>query len=295
MAFEDGMLLEEIRIRDPFILCDNGKYYLYGTTRMPEDGFSEGNFGFDVYVSDDLLNFDGPFPVFEQNEVFFGICDYWAPEVSKLGSSYYMLASFKGRGGLHGVGILKAESPLGPFKPHSEMPITPKDWAAIDGTLYFEGGKPYMVFVHEWSQIIDGTMCYAELSEDLTHFVSEPVTMFYASDNPYGRPSKMKSGKDGYITDGPCMYKSNSGELLMLWSMKGERGYMECVYRSDDGTLFGKFSPSSVLYGDDGGHGMIFEDKEGDKKFTLHTPNTRGLERAKIFDLIEKDDKISLK
>ena len=89
--------------------------------------------------------------MFEQTDDFFGVCDYWAPEVFKIQNKYYMLASFKGRGGLHGVGILSSESPLGPFVPHSEMPITPKDWAAIDGTLYYENGKPYMVFVHEWS------------------------------------------------------------------------------------------------------------------------------------------------
>ena len=290
------MKLENIRIRDPFILPDNGKYYLYGTTRMPEDGFAEGNFGFDVYVSSDLSEFSGPIAVFDQAESFFGVSDYWAPEVYRIGNSYYMLASFKGGEGLHGVGILKAESPLGPFIPHSEMPITPKDWAAIDGTLYYEGGKPYMIFVHEWSQIIDGTMCYAELSSDLTHFVSKPETMFAASANPYGRPSVMRSGKEGYITDGPCMYKTELGDLLMLWSMKGERGYIECVYKSDNGTLFGEFVPDTLLYGDGGGHGMIFKTHEGKEKFVLHTPNTRGLERAKIFDLtLSGEGKIAIK
>ena len=284
------MKLENIRIRDPFILADNGKYYLYGTTRMPEDGFSEGSFGFDTYVSSNLVDFEGPISVFEQTEDFFGCSDYWAPEVYKIGDVYYMLASFKGSSGLHGVGILRAESPLGPFEPHSEMPITPKDWAAIDGTLYYEGGKPYMIFVHEWSQIIDGTMCYAELSPDLTRFVSEPVTMFAASENPYGRPSKMRSGREGYITDGPCMYKTPKGELFMLWSMKGERGYIECVYKSDNGTLFGKFEPDSLLYGDGGGHGMVFKTHGGEEKFVLHTPNTRGLERAKIFKLDVSDN-----
>lgn len=288
------MKLSELRIRDPFILNDGGKYYLYGTTRMPEDGVCEGDFGFDAYVSSDLLEFDGPISVFEQTQDFFGVCDYWAPEVYKVGSAYYMLASFKGREGLHGIGILRAESPLGPFVPHSKMPITPREWAAIDGTLYFENGVPYMVFVHEWSQIVDGTMCYAELSADLTHLVSEPVTMLAASDNPFGRPSRLRDGREGYITDGPCLYKTMSDELYMLWSMKGERGYMECAYKSKDGTLFGKFEPECLIYGDDGGHGMIFEDRDGNKKFILHTPNTRELERAKIFSLIEKSGKISL-
>ena len=28
----------------------------------------------------------------------------------------------------------------------------------LDGTLYVENGLPYMVYAHEWIQILDGTM-----------------------------------------------------------------------------------------------------------------------------------------
>ena len=289
------MKLDEIRIRDPFILCDGGKYYLYGTTRLEEEGGEPVPMGFDVYESSDLENFSGPYPVFEPEEGFFGIKDFWAPEVHYYRGEYYMFATFKGKSGLHGVGILKADNPNGPFTPHSEMPITPPDMAALDGTLYIEDGVPYMVFCHEWSQIIDGAMCYARLSDDLTRLVGEPVTMFTASANPFGRPSKMRSGADGYITDGPFMHRTKGGELLMLWSMRGERGYMECVYRSDNGKLDGSFSPVSVLYPDDGGHGMTFTDNGGASKFILHTPNTRGLERARIYCIEETDGTVNLK
>lgn len=40
-----------INIRDPFVLCENGKYYMYGT-RAVDFGRKTG--GFDVYVSSDL-------------------------------------------------------------------------------------------------------------------------------------------------------------------------------------------------------------------------------------------------
>ena len=289
------MKISDIRIRDPYILLDGDKYYMYGTTRMPEDGYDVGTFGFDVYVSSDLSEFEGPYPVFEQGKEFFGISDYWAPEVYKIGEEYFMSASFKGNEGLHGVGILSSKSPLGPFTPHSEMPITPKNWAAIDGTLYFEDGKPYMIFVHEWSQIGDGTMCYAELSEDLKRFAGDPVFMLRASENPFGRASRRRDGSQGYITDGPCMHKCENGDLLMLWSMRGERGYIECIYHSDNGRLSGSFKPKSLLFGEDGGHGMLFCDKENKLKFVLHTPNTRGEERAKIYDIADIGGDLILK
>ena len=37
-----------------------------------------------------------------------------------------------------------------------------------------------MVFVHEWTSMPDGNglMCYAPLSDDFTHFIEEPKTMF---------------------------------------------------------------------------------------------------------------------
>ncbi len=288
------MKLSDFRIRDPFVLVDGGKYYLYGTTRFPDGDICENPRGFDVYVSSDLEDFEGPYPVFEADEKFIGRRDFWAPEVYKYDQAYYMLATIM-REKYHGVVILRAESPLGPFRLHSDIPITPREWSALDGTLYIdEQGAPYMVFCHEWWQIGDGTMCYARLSDDLTRFISEPKVMFSASTNPFGRPSKLPSGGLGYITDGPCMYKTRRGELLMLWSMKGENGYMECVYRSENGKLSGLFTPVSVLFPEDGGHGMIFKTLCGEEKLVLHTPNTRGEERAKIFELADLGDKLKI-
>ncbi len=49
------MKREDINIRDPYVLVDEGKYYLYGT--RSETCWGEA-FGFDCYVSDDLENFE---------------------------------------------------------------------------------------------------------------------------------------------------------------------------------------------------------------------------------------------
>ena len=54
----------------------------------------------------------------------------------------------------------------------------------LDGTLYVEDGKPYMVFCHEWVQTIDGTMDCIQLEDDLSDTVGEPRMMFKASDAP---------------------------------------------------------------------------------------------------------------
>jgi len=61
------------------------------------------------------------------------------------------------------------------------------DLDIIDGTLYQEDGTTYMVFVHEWTQIIDGTMAYMPLSKDLTRRTAEPTTIFRASEAPWSK------------------------------------------------------------------------------------------------------------
>ena len=74
--------------------------------------------------------------------------------------------------------LLVAENIEGPYKPlvqEYDFCLGPEDWDIIDGTLYEEDGVIYHVFVHEWTQIIDGTMDYFPLSEDLTHRTSEPI------------------------------------------------------------------------------------------------------------------------
>jgi arabinan endo-1,5-alpha-L-arabinosidase len=73
------MKSKEINIRDPYILPYDGKYYLYGT--RSETAFVGQAYGFDVYVSDDLKNWEGPFEVFPRPEGFWSEKSYWAPEV----------------------------------------------------------------------------------------------------------------------------------------------------------------------------------------------------------------------
>ena len=51
------MKLNEINIRDPFVLPVGGKYYMYGTRGSKIFGYA---IGFDVFVSEDLENWSEP-------------------------------------------------------------------------------------------------------------------------------------------------------------------------------------------------------------------------------------------
>lgn len=280
------MKLKDIHIRDPFILNENGTYYLYGTRGPTCWGEQDG---IDGYTSQDLENWEGPFEVFHKPEGFRADRCYWAPEVHVYKGAYYMFATFDNSViRKKGTMILKADTPLGPYQIHSEGKATPENWNCLDGTFYIsKDGRPYMIFCHEWRDLVDGDMCYVELSEDLKRAVSEPVKVFSATDaEPWVRPEPNIKPGNFYITDGPFMYRKKNGELLMLWASFGENGYVEALARSDNGEIDGKWTIDPVpLFDQDGGHGMIFADQEGKEYLVLHQPNNHPNERPVLIPL----------
>ena len=265
------MKFKDIHIRDPYILVEGGKYYLYGSRGM--ETWGKGT-GLDVYVSDDLENWSEPVEAFTPPAGFWADRNFWAPEVHAYRGAYYMFVSFKSDTCCRGTQILKAESPMGPFVLHSDGPVTPKEWECLDGTLYVESdGKPYMVFCHEWVQIQDGEMCAVELTEDLSASVGEPIVLFKASE-PVWATGLNGDRKGNYVTDGPFLYWTQDGTLLIIWSSFAHGGYCEGISYSDNGSITGNWiHDERLLFEADGGHGMIFTTLEGELIFICHQPN----------------------
>ena len=284
------MKLTEINIRDPFILPYDGKYYMYGSRVgvTPEYPTHWGKqHGFDVYISEDLENWSAPKAIFERGDDFWGQEEFWAPEVHLYRGKFYLFATFNASGKCRGTHILVCDRPDGTFTPVSPSPATPADWECLDGTLYIDrDGMPWIVFCHEHTQIIDGTMCYARLSEDLTEMVGEPVTLFAASEVPGVGVQEIDQH---YITDGPFFYRSESGQLLMIWSSFMENRYAQLLLRFDDGEPSMNFTHLPPLLTSDGGHGMIFR-KNGELLLTLHSPNVHGEERPVFLKLRDLGD-----
>ncbi len=280
-------LKNEINIRDPFILAEDGKYYLYGT-RASSFGVRTG--GFDVYVSSDLINWSEPQECFNSGEFGLNRGVNWAPEVHKQGGRYYMFATLTQENGLKGTYILSADSPMGPFAPHSRGAVTPTEWESLDGTLYIgKDKKPYIVFCHEHTQIVDGTICFAELNAELTERITEPVTIFAASSCPV---VDKHEGTGHLVTDGPFMYRTKDGELLMIWSSFIKEQYAELQVRFASGEIGTDFVHLPPIIDDDGGHGMIFE-KDGELNLIFHSPNTKGLEHPAFIRLSDDGDSLS--
>jgi len=283
----------DINIRDPFVLVHQGAYYLYGTRGESCWGPADG---FDVYVSRDLENWEGPCVCFHNDGTFWADRNYWAPEVYHYGESFYMFASFKNPDVKRGTAILKAESPLGPFHPHSDGCVTPRDWECLDGTLYVsKAGDPYMVFCHEWVQAGDGEVCAIPLTKDLSAPAGEAFLLFHASDAPWCKVMHHSSGVSGCVTDGPFLWRTANGTLLCLWASFSEGGYTEGVAVSDNGEIDGRFTQAEPLFMDDGGHGMVFRALDGQLYLTLHSPNAHLEERPFFHPIEEKGSRLARK
>lgn len=287
---------KDIQIRDPFVFTNkrDGRYYLFGST--DKNIWGKGT-GFDVYVGDDLEQWEGPFPVFRPDDNFYSEENFWAPEVHEYNGMYYMFATFLRKDNQHrGTAILISDSLLGPFQPHSNGPVTPKEWDSLDGTLYVDNeGLPWMVFCHEWVQVEDGEICAVRLSEDLKEAIGEPQTLFKASEAPWSTSFNHARypGKEIYVTDGPFLFEDSKGNLLMLWASFINNVYAQGIAKSMSGKVTGPWiQEDKPIYENDGGHGMVFQTFDQTLMLTLHAPNDTPLERPLFIKLSESNGKI---
>lgn len=286
------MKLNDINIRDPFIVPFEGKYYMYGTRGAGcWAGEKTDGMGFDVYVSSDLENWSEPKAVFEASDDFWATHNFWAPEVHSYNGKFYMFASFKSAERNRGTQILVSDTPDGRFEPITDYPVTPEEWMALDGTLYVDkNGEPHIVFCHEWSQIVNGEVCEMQLSRDLKKAVSEPRTLFKASDPYWARKEH-----NNWVTDGPFLFRGESGRLYLIWSSFTDSGYVQAACYSDNGDIDGNFCHDLPLVAEkDGGHGMIFKGFDGKNYLVLHRPNNNPDERPVLTEIIETDGHLEL-
>ncbi len=287
------MKREEIRIRDPFILPFDNKYYLYGTTGLPgNDDINDGR-GFLCYVSEDLENWSDPVCCFAPDGSFWGEKNFWAPEVHIHNGKFYMLASFIANGRMRATQALVSDSPTGPFKAHGE-PLTPENQMCLDGTLYYEDGKPYLVYCREWVQVGDGEICAAELNDDFSRACGEPFKLFGASES--GWAEEIGSGDlKGTVTDGPFLIKDERG-IFLFWSSFYKGKYAVGAAHSASGKIHGAWTHfKKPLFEDGGGHGMIFRSFDGKLRYVLHRPNDAPHERLAVFDIVKSEEGYCIK
>ncbi|MEH7121356.1 glycoside hydrolase family 43 protein [Neobacillus vireti] len=304
--------LIDIPAHDPFVVShkETDTYYLY-TTGIPELTGLE-RCGVLVYKSRDLLDWEGPYVVFVVPDGTWAhpLHGTWAPEVHKYHDKYYLFVTLHNRdrilaeppevwhtNHLRGTSIAVADSPEGPFELlKADGPVTPSTFMTLDGTLYVDQDeKPWMVYCHEWIQVIDGTFEAIPLKDDLSAAAGDPQHLFKASDAPWINAERKPDVKPAvYVSDGCQLYRTKSGHLVMLWSSYNNDGYVQTIARSKSGRLEGPWEQLDPLVVGDSGHGMLFKTFEGEWMLILHHPFSTPESRAKIYEIEETEDRFTV-
>lgn len=260
--------LSDLRMRDPYVFVDTirKKYYIHVN--------SGDNLSFTAYESKDLKKWKLLRKSFIATSDFWGKSDFWAPDLFEYHDKYYMIATFSAPGYKRGCSVFVSDSPEGTFIPLTNAPITPLDWGCLDGTLFIDNNKPYLIYCKEWLQTIDGEIYIQELNSDLKTTAGEPLLLFKASSAPWvGNISAQ--GVTGKVTDAPFIYKVSEKQYIMLWSSFAKRDGKYSIGVAKASSIFGPCVQNSTpLNDDDGGHAMLFKDLNGNLKISYHAPNT---------------------
>jgi beta-xylosidase len=309
------LLLPSMPLHDPFILADATTHdYLLYTSNVPALT-GEPRRGTMVYASKDLKHWAKPRVVFLPPADFWAKDGAWAPEVHAYKGKFYLLTTLHNTAKtipqpapvghptyMRGTIIAAADTPLGPFVPLKNGPMPPDDFMTLDGTLYVDrSDKPWMVYAHEWLQKTDGTIEAVPLAPDLTRASGPPIHLFRGSDAPWIDAEVQPSARSFvYVTDGPELFRTHDGHLLMLWSSYEHAhgvtdtgsSYVQTIARSRSGELQGPWEQLPPLIHQDSGHGMLFHTFDGTLMLVLHRPfkNARG----KLYELKDAGDHLDV-
>ena len=287
--------LDSIRLSDPCILADakTAMYYMTGTGGM-------------LWKSKDLKFWEGPFQVVKTDPgSWMGPHPMiWAAELHEYKGRYYYFATFtnhdikidtvKGRiierRASH---VLVSDHPDGPYVPMQDSTYLPANKSTLDGTFWVDkDGKPYMIYCHEWLQNWDGTIEKIELKPDLSGSIGNGTILFRASNSPWSR-EKDENGniRPNKVTDGPYVFRTQTGALGMLWTSWVYDVYTQGVAYSTSGTLDGPWvQEKDPITPPNFGHGMLFRTLQGKLLMAIHSHQNINGHTRRIPHLFEVDD-----
>ncbi|MDO4800840.1 MAG: glycoside hydrolase family 43 protein [Prevotellaceae bacterium] len=295
---------DSILLSDPFVLADKTTmtYYMTGTGGM-------------MWKSKDLKFWDGPYQVTATSpDSWMGRRPMiWAAELHQYGGKYYYFATFTNRDVIidsvkgnaierRASHVLVADNADGPYRPMADATYLPANQPTLDATFWVDrDGKPYMVFCHEWLQNWNGTVEKIQLKDDLSGTIEGTrKLLFRASDSPWSK-EKMDDGRirPNKVTDGPFVFKTQTGRLGMLWTSWVFGDYTQGVAYSESGTLDGPWiQQKEPVTPPNYGHGMMFRTFDGRLLLSCHSHkkvNGRTIRRPVFFTVDDSTDSLIVK
>ncbi|GAA5198164.1 hypothetical protein GCM10023322_70920 [Rugosimonospora acidiphila] len=322
LATSFPLTMPQMTLHDPYILPDETShtYFLYTANSSSTSG--DPAHGIMAYQSKDLIHWSVPKVVYTvptSPDAWNDSESPWAPEVHLYDGKYYLFTTLHNPSDItdpsqpgpdstrwiatyRRASILAvADSPVGPFVDMNvKAPLTDPTFDTLDGTLYVDPtGKPYLVFANEWLQKLDGTIDALPLSNDLSTATGEPIFMWKSSDAPWykdplygGRYTTVTDDKQlsakqltGDVTDGPELYTTPDGSLVSMWATYRDDTYIETQAISRTGNIAGPWEQLPPLVWGDKGHGMVFQDFNGDMHMIMHNHMSSGTPRGEIYDM----------
>ncbi|MDP1028426.1 glycoside hydrolase family 43 protein [Sphingomonas sp. KR1UV-12] len=298
------LLMPDMPLHDPWIVTDRatGTYHLF--TRNERAMTKDARLGIMAYTSRDLKHWTRPRIVFALPPGTWANDGAWAPEVHRWRGRWYLFATFyndaaklspvSGRQAVRRGTILAVADTLGgPFEVvRNAAPVVDPGTMTLDGTLHVDpAGKPWMVYAHEWVQIGDGTIEAVPLTDTLAA-AGPPRLLFRASDADWAKHEDLTDPKAGNVTDGPELFRTRTGTLLMLWSSYDKDGYVQAQARSRSGRIEGPWEQLPPLVRADSGHGMLFRRLDGALMMVLHRPFNNA--RGKLYAMRDLGDRVEV-
>lgn len=222
-------LIRSIYTADPSAHVFNGKIYIYPSHDVehdvPDDDDGEQYIMEDYHIlSMDSLDsecVDNGLAL-SQHDVPWVSRQMWAPDAVCRNGKYYLVFPAKDKDGIFRIGVAESDSPTGPFIPRKEYV---KGSYSIDpAVLLDDDGRAYCYYGGLWGGQLEmwqsgsfnpderrpsgddlaiGPM-FAEFSEDMNEFISEPRHLVILDEN--GDPLKAKDEDRRYF-EGPWMHK----------------------------------------------------------------------------------------
>lgn len=275
---------------DPFILLDDGTYYMYGT--------HNSDTGIEVYQSDNLEEWEGPIGAREgfalhKSDVY-GEGAFWAPEVYHINDAYYMFFSVEEH-----MAIAVSDSPEGPFI--QDEPSVLRDHKSIDHHLFIdEDGTKYLYFAN----FKEGLEIWgAKLNDDFSSIKEETLTKIISKSQDWEKSPKEPVGT---VNEGPFVVKKD-GKYYMTYSANhyASPDYgIGLAYADQPLGEWTKSEENPVIQNPDGlvgtGHSSFFQDKEGALHIVYHAHfETTEVHPRKVFmnkaKFVPTDDESRLK
>jgi xylan 1,4-beta-xylosidase len=252
-------------IGDPAVLFHQGKYYLYPTG---------DNHGYNVYVSEDLVNWQKGARVFETVE-----SGVWAPDVfyNKKDRQFYLYYTVKGR-----IGVAIADRPDGVFKDYGTLINN-----GIDAHMFVDDDGQYYLYYVEYP----GFRIHVQPMASPMQNKGDPVRLIQASD--------AWEKKQAALTEAPWMLK-HRGVYYLLYSASGADsqdyaiGY--AIAKSPLGP-FSKYDGNPIIQKGNGifgpGHCSVTKTPDGQLWMVYHQQKNgkRGWNRIICIDRLWFDEK----